>query len=73
VLKDRQATHTFRTQKLGFLHALPDGKVLPARRYELACPVLADFGCFCDAGCLGLIYMMPCHGRIDLGFLLKVF
>ena len=46
VLKARQATHTFRTQKLGFLHAPPGGKVLSARRYKLACPLLTGFWVF---------------------------
>jgi len=56
VLKARQANHTLKTQKLGFTHAPPSGKVLPARRHILDFPILAGFGWFCVVGGLVNLY-----------------
>ncbi|QCD93669.1 hypothetical protein DEO72_LG5g1745 [Vigna unguiculata] len=53
MLKARPTTHTCKSQELGFPHAPPGGKVLPARRHILDFPVLAGFGWFYVVGGLG--------------------
>jgi len=53
MLKARPTTHTCKSQELGFPHAPPGGKVLPARRHILDFPILAGFGWFYVVGGLG--------------------